>query len=138
MINEILQQVKNSTGSALEESARGERGRFIHSNDSRQFQRNLPYIFDEIEAVDEDARQRRRLMAARNRINLLDANEEFISTLVDGVFSTPRDSFTNQTARISVIRYLTDKMRSFGLVTGNQIFDPQEFSDMVTHDWRIR
>lgn len=106
--------------------------RFIHSNDSRLFRRNLPYVFDEIDALDEDARQRRLLLAAGNRINLLEANEEFISTLVDGVFSTPRDSFTNETSRTSVVRYITNKMRSFGLVTGNQIYDPQEFSEMVT------
>ena len=100
--------------------------RFTHSNDSRQFWRDFPYVFDGVESLDEDAKQRRRLLAAGNRINLLDANEEFISAMVDGVFSTPRDSSTNETVRTSVVRYLTDKMRSFGLVTGNQIYDPQE------------
>jgi len=111
--------------------------RFTHSNDSRQFRRDFPYVFDGVESLDEDAKQRRRLLAAGNRINLLDANEEFISAMVDGVFSTPRDSSTNETVRTSVVRYLTDKMRSFGLVTGNQIYDPQEFGGHVPNGTNV-
>lgn len=99
----------------------------IYSNDRRQFSQNFSYVFEDVESVDEDQRQRRRIQSAGNQLDPLQASEEHISTLINSVMSTPRDFFFNDTVRASVVRYLTDKMRNFGLVTGNQMFDPQEF-----------
>lgn len=99
------------------------------SNDYRQFVYDEEYYFDDVESMDEDQRQRRRLRSAH--INLLNADEEHISTMITSVFSTARNYITNQTVRSNVVRYLTQKMRSFGLVTGHQVFHPKEFEPMV-------
>ena len=101
------------------------------SNDSRLFVDGEPYSFEDVESLDEDQRQRRRLRSARNEINLLNADHEHISTMITTVFSTARNYINNQTVRANVVRYLTSKMRSLGLVTGNQIFHPEEFSPLV-------
>ena len=101
------------------------------SNDSRLFVDGEPYSFEDVESLDEDQRQRRRLRSARNEINLLNADHEHISTMITSVFSTARNYINNQTVRANVVRYLTSKMRSLGLVTGNQIFHPEEFSPLV-------
>ena len=103
------------------------------SNDSRWYEHNMTmYHFEDIESIDEEARQRRRLRSARREINLLDADQLHITTMINSVFSSTRDFVSNQSIRSSVVRYLTTKMRSLGLVTGNQIFDPQEFYDVVS------
>lgn len=104
----------------------------VLTNDSRLFVRSDPYVFDSVESKDEDQRQRRRLRSARHEADLLTVDEEHISNMINTVFSTSRDFLINQTVRASVVRYITQKMRSFGLVTGNQIFDPQEFSELVS------
>lgn len=102
----------------------------IHfSIDNRLFANNDPYLFEHVEALDEDQRQRRRLISAHK--DLLTADKDHISTMITTVFTTPRNYVTNQTVRSSVVRFLTQKMRSFGLVTGNQIFHPLEFEAVV-------
>ena len=89
------------------------------------------YMFENVEAMDEDLKSKRRLRSARNETNLLQANEEHVSMLINTVLSSGRDILANESARASVVRFLTQKMRSFGLVTGNQIFEPNEFSELV-------
>lgn len=99
------------------------------SNDHRLFDNENLYHFHDVESLDEDQRQRRRLKSAR--MSLLNANTEHISTMITTVFSTARNYITNQTVRSNVVRYLTQKMRSYGLVTGQQVFYPKEFEAMV-------
>lgn len=106
------------------------------SNDSRLFVDGELYHFEDVESLDEDQRQRRRLRSARNEMNLLSADHEHISTMITTVFSTARNYINNQTVRANVVRYLTSKMRSFGLVTGNQIFHPEEFSELVSRRFK--
>lgn len=103
------------------------------TNDSRMYawKAETNYTFEQVEAMDEDFRSKRRIRSARNKINLLQANEEHVSMLINTVLSSGRDFLANQSARASVVRFLTQKMRSFGLVTGNQIFEPNEFSELV-------
>ncbi|XP_032776935.2 uncharacterized protein LOC116915901 [Daphnia magna] len=98
------------------------------SNDSRLFFHDEEYHFEDVDSLDEDQRQRRRLRSARNEMNLLNADEEHITTMITTVFSTERNFLNNETIRANVVQYLTQKMRSFGLVTGNQIFHPIEFA----------
>lgn len=104
----------------------------VMTNDSRLFVHGDAYTFEDVESQDEDQRQRRRLRSARHESDLLAADEEHISNMINTVFSTSRDFLMNQTVRASVVRYLTQKMRSFGLVTGNQVFDPLEFAELVS------
>lgn len=104
------------------------------SNDYRHFVYDEEYHFDDVESMDEDQRQRRRLRSAR--VNLLNADEEHISTMINTVFSTARNYITNQTVRSNVVRYLTQKMRSFGLVTGHQVFHPKEFEPLVQYKYK--
>lgn len=102
----------------------------IHfSNDNRLFANDAQYFFEHVESLDEDQRQRRRLNSAHK--DLLTADKDHINTMITTVFTTPRNYATNQTVRSSVMRFLTQKMRSFGLVTGNQIFRPVEFEALV-------
>lgn len=101
------------------------------SNDSRLFFHDEEYHFEDVDSLDEDQRQRRRLRSARNEMNLLNADEEHITTMITTVFSTARNFLNNETIRANVVQYLTQKMRSFGLVTGNQIFHPIEFAALV-------
>jgi MFS superfamily sulfate permease-like transporter len=106
----------------------------VLSNDSRLFFHDEEYFFEDVESQDEDQRQRRRLRSARNEMNLLNADHEHITTMITTVFSTARNYLNNETVRANVVQYLTHKMRSFGLVTGNQIFHPIEFAALVrTH-----
>lgn len=69
-----------------------------------------PYTFGQIDALDEDQRQRRKIRSARREMNLLEADETHLSTMINSVLSTSRDFQTNQTIRASVIRYLTQKV----------------------------
>lgn len=101
------------------------------SNDSRLFFHDEEYHFEDVESLDEDQRQRRRLRSARNEMNLLNADHEHITTMITTVFSTARNFLNNETVRANVVQYVTQKMRSFGLVTGNQIFHPIEFAGLV-------
>jgi Peptidase family M28 len=103
----------------------------VLSNDSRLFFHDEEYYFEDVESQDEDQRQRRRLRSARNEMNLLNADHEHITTMITTVFSTARNYLNNETVRANVVQYLTHKMRSFGLVTGNQIFHPIEFAALV-------
>ena len=103
----------------------------VLSNDSRLFYHDEEYYFEYVESLDEDQRQRRRLRSARNEMNLLNADHEHITTMITTVFSTARNYLNNETVRANVVQYLTHKMRSFGLVTGNQIFQPIEFAALV-------
>ncbi len=103
----------------------------VLSNDSRLFFHDEEYYFEDVESQDEDQRQRRRLRSARNEMNLLNADHEHITTMITTVFSTARNYLNNETVRANVVQYLTHKMRSFGLVTGNQIFHPIEFAPLV-------
>ena len=104
----------------------------VLSNDSRLFFHDEEYYFEDVESLDEDQRQRRRLRSARNEMNLLNADHEHITTMITTVFSTARNYLTNETVRANVVQYLTHKMRSFGLVMGNQIFHPVEFAALVS------
>jgi hypothetical protein len=103
----------------------------VLSNDSRLFYHDEEYYFEDVESLDEDQRQRRRLRSARNEMNLLNADHEHITTMITTVFSTARNYLNNETVRANVVQYITHKMRSFGLVTGNQIFHPIEFAALV-------
>lgn len=106
----------------------------VTSSDSRLLvNQTEPYCFEEVEALDEDQRQKRKIRSARRQVDLLEANEAHLTTMINSVLSSSRDYLTNNTVRASVVRYLTQKMRSFGLVTGHQVFDPQEFSELVRH-----
>ena len=121
----------DGSGTTKEQASVTQMPHLTITNDNRQFEHELPYLYQHIESIEDDQRQKRRLQSARRQHNILDANEEHISTMINSVFSSSRDFVTNQTARSSVVRYLTNKMRLFGLVTGNQLFDPQEFYDLV-------
>ncbi len=66
------------------------------------------------------------------QVNLLHVDHDHVSTMINTVFSSPRDFATSQPVRSSVVRYLTTKMRSLGLVTGNQLFEPTEFGELVS------
>lgn len=104
----------------------------IISNDSNWYEKSIEfYPFEGIELLEDEQRQRRRLRSASDGFHLINANVEHISTMINSVFSSSRDYISNETVRSSVVRYLTTKMRSFGLVVGNQLFDPREFMELV-------